>query len=680
MTDSNDDFLPIRRILVDGQHERFIRDIDFDSELVDVTVDQATQVATVRLKTGDVLDSPTAADDTGRLNTIFAAAATAGTQVRLQRGATYRVGSDLLIPSNLDLDGQGATITTHSSWTNGGDADDRTDCMLRARGVVTGTVNTTLNGTKPAHSPSLIVSSATGIAAGMYMLLSGSYSGAPPTGDSYSGAVVEIVQVDSSYTSGTTIPLVSPTRLHHATGCAVQSITPITNVTIRNLRLSSGSKTIPAGIELTNAIGVTLEHIETTGFTRADVDMYAAHEVTIDSHVMRGNSNGGLRASASHNVHASRIRWTGENGRQHASGITRHVVMIDTMSTHVQVHGLTIRRAAGGARIWGGHMCGVDGFDMMDIDGTQIISDAPSTERVTGDPGSSIGIAFDGGCGPINTNTAFGHGCFFKNGTIRNVRQSATASTYFHFAISWHDHYEAELSGIQLIQTGNHDSSVGGVFLCDSSGPVRTLNVKGYGHALETRNTVHDLLLAGIRLDASANNANGQYAIVFGGTAPISASLRIVDIEVSNFNSAVYHFTSDWTSNPNRTYTSIDTLVMDGRMYRTVRPFSLANLTAPGTVCTLSGGSPEMVAATAPAREQWICCDYPSSNWALCARDAGWVLYSGSAAIAGDHLIAHTDGTAKKDNTAAPSPSTKWCAIMPSSGGFCQVERVGNVA
>ena len=103
MTDSNDDFLAIRRILVDGQHERFIRDIDFDSELVTVTVDQTTQVATITLNTEGIragttpvaVPSPTAPLTlTDRRTTTYAGPAAA---VLARSASGHQVGAELTI-------------------------------------------------------------------------------------------------------------------------------------------------------------------------------------------------------------------------------------------------------------------------------------------------------------------------------------------------------------------------------------------------------------------------------------------------------------------------------------------------------------------------------------------------------------------------------------------------------
>lgn len=631
---------------------------------------------------GDVVDVLAAdleltsgGDDRARLQAKLDAT---GHRLVLEAGATYYISSALVLPSGAQIIGQGATITTHTDWDDSGvDPDDRTVSMLRIRGAVTGTVNTTLAATYPRGSKTITVASATGIVAGMRLRLSGSYASVPPTGDSYSGDVVEIVEVAGSYVSGTSVPLTAPTVLHHASGSAVQSCTPVDGIDIRDLCITAGAKTVPSAIEQTNCIDVRLHRLVTSGFTRADVGTRGAHDVTVTDWLMLGGSNGGLRASASHRVHVYDAFWTGVDGRQHASGITRHVVMIDEMCTNVQLRGFSVRHAAGALRIWGSHDCGCDGFDWLDLDGTRIINDAPSAERVTGDPGSSIGIAFDGGAGPINANTAFGHGTYLRNGTVRDVTQSATATNYFHFALSWHDHYEAQLSGVSLIQTGNLDASVGGIILVDSSGPVTDVVIKGYGRALETRNTVHDLLLDNIRIDASANNANGQYAIVFGGTAPIAASMRIGTIEIGNFNSQMFHWTSDWVANPNRTYTSIATLILDGRRFETVAPFlSLAGAT-PGSIMRLDNASSRELnlEATGPHREQWILLDYPAaSGWCLAARDAGWARHSSTAAVPGDHLYAHSDGSLRVSNTDL-YPGTKFVALVASSGGFVQVRR-----
>ncbi|MEM4408425.1 MAG: phage tail tube protein, partial [Candidatus Caldarchaeum sp.] len=98
--------------------------------------------------------------------------------------------------------------------------------------TVGGGANTTLAAGASAGATSITVASASGIAAGDYLQIG-------------TGTTQEVVQVDSSYTTGTTIPLASttPLRFSHASGEAVVEVTsPFTHTAKRG--------TLPAGLTL----------------------------------------------------------------------------------------------------------------------------------------------------------------------------------------------------------------------------------------------------------------------------------------------------------------------------------------------------------------------------------------------------------------------------------------------
>lgn len=613
------------------------------------------------------LELSSGGDDTGRLQAKLDAA---GHRLVLEP-KVYFISSPLIIPSGGQILGNGATILPHSDWDDSSvDPDDRSDSMLSARGVVTGTVSTTLDGTIPAGKDELELDDASDVEEGMYLRLAGSYETDSPTSDSYTGESIEIVRVAS--VAGSVVTLEQSTRNHHADGCVVQSCTPVVGVRISDLALNPGDKTIPVGIEVTNAIDGQLDTIGLQKFSRVGIDYHGAHDFLETDCTDHGGSNAGARVTSSHSVHIHRRHATGRLGRQHAEGVTRHHIMIDGGCSFAQVHGFDGRHIPGALRIWGGRMCGGEDIHVSDIDGTEIILRAPADERIGGDPGAGIGLVFDGGCGPLNDHTAFTYGGFFRDVTARDVTQSATAAIYHHMAISWHDARYFEFSGVQMSQ-GFLDTSVGGIELVDVSGVMTNVDISGFGQSLRTRNTEADLLLDLVRIDGRADwgnpNLPGQYAFSFG-TLGVQGNLKIGTLYINNYLDPQIHFTSDWTGSPNRKVV-IDRLYVDDVLYPDVGPYPVTGLPTRGQVLRNTGGN-LTIENTGPTRNQLICASYPQAGWCLAARGGGRIAHSSTAAVSGDALYAHSDGTARVSNTEV-HPGTKWIAVAASSGGYCDV-------
>jgi hypothetical protein len=125
------DFLPIRRILVDGVVQPFVTDIDFDSAALDVDVDESAGVATIsRTEVASETASSTSALVFDRnkiiqvdtyLGKAFLGPATSGHKV----GATIMANvaadelssaANLILASDFDPDGELALAFDHTEW------------------------------------------------------------------------------------------------------------------------------------------------------------------------------------------------------------------------------------------------------------------------------------------------------------------------------------------------------------------------------------------------------------------------------------------------------------------------------------------------------------------------------------------------------------------------------------
>ena len=642
-------------------------------------------LSSVGASTGYV--APSGGDDYAALQ----AAITAGV-LRLQPFAQYYTSQRLIVPTdtNVRIEGNYATIEAHSTWNDSGvDPDNRLVSMLSARGATYGTINTTLAATAKRDTRVLnLTSQASIVTVGMWLRLEGPYASVAPTAnDSYTGQSIEIVQAASIAAPNAT--LTSDLYQHHAvTAGLVKSVHPVVNLSISNLTLRPGPKTIPVGLECTNAVHCKVDGLTTSGFSRSGVDEHSCVDIRINNHVDTGGSNGCIRVTNSHACRGKNLRYTGEDGRQHALGITRHCIMVDAASTHFVFQDVYTRGRAGSFRSWHGLFWILDGFDFSDEDGTQIILRAPVAERVTGDPGAPLGISIDGGCGPLNDNTGFSWGGIICNGVMRQARQTATATMYHHMCVSVHDHYNVLVNNVQLINVGEVNTSTGGFELVDIGGSFNNIQIVGVGHSIKLRNTLADTHIDNVMIDGRAigspSNSPAQYALVFGTTAQTGKQglLKIGSISISNFSAPYWTFTSDWTSYPNREFWHIDNLYLDQRKFVNVRPYKAAGAPEPGQIMKVvnSGGNELAVENTGPRADQLICCSYGSAGWSLYASDGGWALYSSTAPVVGDHLYAHSDGTMRVNNAADLFPGTKWRAINVGqvSGTLVEVQRVSN--
>lgn len=326
-----DDLLPIRRILVDGEVQPFVRDVDFDSDAVSVTVDQAAGVATIGLGDGVprlVSDAyiPTALS-TETTGAVFAAeveaAAAAGRAIILQPGRIYY--TDQIEVTNITLicldPSNPAIIRPKTGWT--GSADDAENALIKARstyaGADAGTISAQINMGESAFS------SAATLTSGAYYRIRSLNNETGMAGYTAGSSVThaEIVQVTSASSPySTDRALGAP----HGSGSDIRLVTALSaNVRIVGVRLELTAN-VAVGILLDGVVGGTID-VQGTGGSRALVHAVDSRDLDI-----RVRGDGGCNSEVyGSSLVTSRIqvRTLQTGDRYHASGTPRGAVFLD---------------------------------------------------------------------------------------------------------------------------------------------------------------------------------------------------------------------------------------------------------------------------------------------------------------------------------------------------------------
>lgn len=599
-------------------------------------------------------------------------------------GIVY-IDQTITIPSGRTLT---ANLVVGSNWNDSGvNADDRTVAMVRIRGAASGTVNTTLNGATKFGATSIILASASGAnlpPASSWLKITGTEG---PTGDDSASTIVnELVQVSSAYVSGTTITLAENVYMSHATASTVVSITPVIGARFIG-SLDTGNKTIPVGIEITDCYDVQLDIAGARGFTRAVVDAKGSKNCIIPEIINLGDCNGVLFLDSCHNVVCSKLHSTGKYGRYAASGVTRYQAWFYNHCVDIKISEMHCNKISGLYRQWGGIRCGVSDWSATDVNISQIISTSPANEGGGGGPTATLfGSILDGGCGPINTFTAFGFGCFFGNGTASNVVHAGdgiTAQVAFHV----HDHREFQGGNWTLDNMGGSPSSAGsyvqGIAIKDSIGTLGRIILRGVNRAL----TLYGFPSMYIQsLQSIATSGDGSLGNIFiqaewgGGTG----TGPLIGVAKADNYSVYLGVGTDFDNNPDRCEL-IREMWLGNRLYRNIRlsrcDFSGADQ---GKVCRATGIAAETtIEATGPHRTNSV---YVSGRadvgltghaWALVADGDAYIAHTGTAAVVGDLLVAAGSSGNVQVNNSPSTGSTIWRATRASSGGFVQASRVG---
>lgn len=595
----------------------------------------------------------------------------------LQDGVTYELDEPLDVPSGGVIECSGIAFLAPSEDFDDAagvsDPDDRTVSLIRIRGAASGTVNTTLSVTANQGDTSITLTNASGanaITAGVRLMFEGTNEADEWSTESDSEVLIEHVQVDSSYVSGTTIPLTRKLAIQHATGKPVVSYSPNNGATLRGVELvvDTTAKTIPVGIEATNAINVRLERVTGRGFSRAVIDMVGCDAVTMREIVGRGDSNADVLLKSVHHCDIDRITHTGEHGRVHDEGVPRWVYNIDDHCVECSVTVIKSRKTAGGgAQFWGGLNCTVEAIYAQDVDCTAIRNRNPDYADTV-----IIGSVFQGG--PADLDIAV----FGESNRVGAIECSAVTGPNLgtlEFAVYVHDQKAIKIGSIKVHNLGDSPQTAGsylnGVLISDSDGSINSIECRGCRVGLMTQNALDNLKIDTVIIDGSAGEgASGSIGILYDHKGGLNTSPSIRFAQIGNVGNYVY-FGTEWLSGPDRALT-IDAVKFDGFIGSNVKAIEYSSGTS-GTVMRINDtAAPE---ASGPADTNAIAMIPSVNGWGLVAYNGGLAKHTSTAAVTGNLLVADSSGNLVVGTPSMAAHKSAFRAVAASSGGYVAVER-----
>jgi hypothetical protein len=408
---------------------------------------------------------------------------TGGGPVVLEYG-TYSITEAVIIPDGVGLDMNGSAFSV--AWApSAALADDSTNAAVKfGTPAITGTVNTTLAARAKPLASSVVVTSATGIVAGMYLDLSGTNANDEGLAEGANMITTDLVQVASSYVSGTTIPLAWPTITWHAAGHTVKSVVgPVANCGIYNGSILAPGGTLAVGVLARYCRNFKMESLAFQGFSKAGIVLDKG-SFMFDVCDIRGR--GELNSLVFLDpAHLGRVtKFYSDGGlRSHANGVRRGDIQVNQDSYHVYIDGEGGVLNHTSCALWAkhGHDVKVKNIVARDADpGDAYTRCVASGEHQTT---SFFGI-FQTGSSPIPWANFFG-GITLDDLTVSDPT-TATVVGHDLWAFVLHDAYSFEGNNITVRNTRGL-TNVRGVFCKDTSGVLQNVSVQGvhYGMRME---------------------------------------------------------------------------------------------------------------------------------------------------------------------------------------------------
>lgn len=602
--------------------------------------------------------------------------------VRLLTGA-YSLETALVMQSGVRLVSEAATLT--ASFTGVG-VDTPTNGLVLAQGLAANL--TTLASAGVEGTDAIEVASASGISAGMYLVVTGhNAAGYPSDAGGFSdGAQIvltEIVQVASSYVSGTTIPLTSMLKQWHASGATVQTCTPIREIALEGITLDCAGGTIADGLLLDYAHNVEINQCRFRGFSRAAVEVrLGSEQVQIRAPHFLGELNSGVYCLSAHGVNITDI-WCDPHGKRfHAGalGVKRHCVKTWLRCTDIHVHGGTIQHMCGGVSTWGGSNISISDLLCRDLDVTEI----SNSDTLYGGTAGVVGIAIDSGEGPLGTEE-FAFDISWDN--IDAVDCYTTLSAGQDRAFAFHIHDVRKCSGNNLRATNMglvSGSTVNGTTryyngfrMNDVHGPFGTLYATGVTYGLYTTGLPYvDIEM--FYHDGQCTNGTAQVGLYFDDST-YAASPRIKHYKCTP-DTGIY-FGSNFTSSPDYRL-RFDLLEIDDDEWPDV---ILADHTdgqtyTKGAVVEFTSGGTTRVQTPSGASDKNAIVAYPVTS-TLClvspcpVRRKTSVTCSSAAVAVGEYL--ESNASRQGVVQATPGFTTFGRALTAKSAGSAGTVRVG---
>lgn len=458
---------------------------------------------------------------------------TRGRVANLVSGAVYYIDQPLIGVSNTGIVCDGplkASITQGSAWSGTG-ASSLTNAMIRLVEVESADPATTPSTAKTKiGSPTLVVTSPTGFAAGIYFKSTG-ISGANDYAGQSAGALCpadELLRVGSI--AGNTITHALKQNTHIGVNNALapfKTLKQLTSVVdgfeLRNIRFDAyrniANPIVACGVVATFARRIIFTNCAFKGFTYAGFYARGSRDINGDIEFLGAlNARVYLFSCQDVALELNDRNEVFERRNSRGSAAAGYAWVVRSQSYNVRLRG-TINHAVGGARIWGGVLCRVDAT-ISDVDFTELhtaplVDDANIGRRgyVLDNGGNDVAAAEWGRANVYNIMWSQCH-----SGTGKFPTSLSDNILYWYGAIYPHDVFDGEWNLLNSDFSSDPETTTQwrqvGVVSQDVSGRINA-NIRGFVKGIVCNGTFN--LYKGSRLHYDAAAGDGATGLSLTG-------------------------------------------------------------------------------------------------------------------------------------------------------------------
>ncbi len=392
--------------------------------------------------------------------------------------------------------------------------DDVANHVIGACGVLDTSITNTLLSVRAVkrNSTITVVNPGTSVAGG-YLLLQGHNLAFSAGGDdalleSDGEDVIlsEVVQIGSTYVSGTALPMKWPIRQHHGIvePTSVIAVTPVLGFAVRDMHLDcSNGVTTAVGVLARYAIGIQVHGISVSGCTRATVECVGVKDFYSNKFHSKGSNNNWFHLISVCDGDVS--EFSGDDGvpRNNPLGSPRYPFLLKNRCTNVVIRDGSLNGTSAGMYACGGehlvfHNISVRNVKITDADYVRMVASGELQD------GGAVVLGWGAGYGPLGI-AEFGFGFTLSNIRIEDIEAPSTGAwtssvPFRGRAFYLHDVLRLQASNIEIVNRGA-ESYCCGMVLSDTGGLVSNLMVLGYTVGLAVENVSTAMQIDGFMWD-----------------------------------------------------------------------------------------------------------------------------------------------------------------------------------
>lgn len=467
--------------------------------------------------------------------------------VSLERG-TYRLESPIVAKSYVVLDCNGSVLIADFT----GSADSQTNALILAdSSIMTASIDTTPSAVVKKNVSSITVTATGSVAAGHYLLVHGHNTASYPqdglnesTGDQV--ILYEVIQVSSSYTTGSVLPTSWPFHQYHGTsGVQVRRVDPIIGFEVRNAKIRGNpNSTTAVGVFARYCLDTVVEGIEASGFTRYALEFQGVKGLRIPGYLNRGQNNGWMLFTSVIDGQIDDVDGVEGVARYHNSGSVRYPIMVKSRCVNMDFGRVRLTNTYAGM-----YLCGSQNSSIDTLSVSNVYIDVPLYDRMVSagelDNTSPVMLGLGLGYGPI-AKAEFGWDLTVNKIRTENLRVSldnfwtVTTPTRAR-AVYLHDYFSSYFGSVVSVNRGDTSDQtlVSGVTISDLDGHIDSINVGGHLCGLIFENSQNSVRIDNYNFrGGSGVSPNSTIPIILTHTVPSAHQISFGRVAVSNASTA----------------------------------------------------------------------------------------------------------------------------------------------